>query len=263
MARGPLAALMGLGMLSFIVPAYNEQLLIGATLGALHAAAGALREPYEIIVADDASTDETAAIARAHGAQVVSVSHRQIARTRNAGARRARGEFLFFVDADTLVPPAVVLEAVHLMRRGAVGGGCVFHLDGQLPLWARILRALAVPVMRRAKLVGGCALYCTQDAFRAVGGFDERYYAAEELVFIAALKRRGRVMIPKACVTTSGRKLRALPARAVLATLVRLTLGGPDCFRTRDGLDVWYGPRQPDLEVPPNPSACCPGESPR
>src|SRR5262249_60052871 len=83
-------------MLSFIVPAYNEQLLIGRTLGALHAAAGALREPYEVIVADDASTDETAAIARAHGAQVVSVNHRQIAATRNAGARRARGELLFF-----------------------------------------------------------------------------------------------------------------------------------------------------------------------
>src|SRR5262249_51904043 len=77
------------GMLSFIVPAYNEQLLIGRTLGALHAAAGALREPYEVIVADDASTDETAAIAHAHGAQVVSVNHRQIAATRNAGARRA------------------------------------------------------------------------------------------------------------------------------------------------------------------------------
>ena len=59
-------------MLSFIVPAHNEQLLIGHTLGALHAAGQALREPYEVIVADDASTDETGAIARAYGAQVVS-----------------------------------------------------------------------------------------------------------------------------------------------------------------------------------------------
>src|SRR5581483_1864344 len=128
----------GAGMLSFIVPAYNEALLIGRTLGALHAAAGAVGEPYEIIVADDASTDATAAIAQAHGAQVVSVSHRQIAATRNAGARRARGEFLFFVDADTLLPTAAVSEAVHRMRRGAVGGGFVFRIDGRLPLWTRI-----------------------------------------------------------------------------------------------------------------------------
>jgi glycosyltransferase involved in cell wall biosynthesis len=235
-------------MLSFIVPAYNEQLLIGRTLAALHAAGGALREPYEVIVADDASTDETAAVARAHGAQVVSVSHRQIAATRNAGARRARGEFLFFADADTLVPAAAVGEAVRAMRGGAAGGGCVFRVEGRLPLWARILCPLAVPVMRRVKKVGGCALFCTRDAFRAVGGFDEAYYAAEELVFTAALKRRGRFVVPKACVTTSGRKLRTLPAREVLATLFRLVLGGPDRFRKREGLEVWYGPRQPDPE---------------
>jgi glycosyltransferase involved in cell wall biosynthesis len=239
-------------VLSFIVPAYNEQFLIGRTLDALHAAAGALREPYEVIVADDASTDETAAIARAHGAQVVSVSHRQIAATRNAGARRARGEFLFFVDADTLVPAAAVGEAVHFMQRGAVGGGCVFRIDGRLPLWTRILYPLAVPVMRRAKVVGGCSLFCTHDAFRAVGGFDERYYAAEEVAFIAALKRRGRFVIPKACITTSGRKLRTLPAREALAPLFRLVLAGPDRFRSREGLEVWYGPRQADPEEPPN-----------
>jgi len=239
-------------MLSFVVPAYNEQLLIGRTLGALHAAAGALPEPYEVIVADDASTDETAAIARAHGAQVVSVSHRQIAATRNAGAYRARGEFLFFVDADTLVPAAAVGEAVHVMRRGAVGGGCVFRVDGRLPLWARIVCPLAVPVMRRAKLVGGCALFCTHDAFLAVGGFDETYYATEELAFTAALKRRGRFVIPKACVTTSGRKLRTLPTREALTLLFRMLLGGPDRFRRREGLDVWYGPRQPDPEESPN-----------
>jgi glycosyltransferase involved in cell wall biosynthesis len=241
-------------MLSFIVPAHNEQLLIGRTLDALHAAAQALRETYEVIVADDASTDETAAIARAHGAQVVSVNHRQIAATRNAGARRARGELLFFVDADTLVPVAAVGEAVRAMRRGAVGGGCVFRFEGRLPLWARILYPLAVPVMRLAKLVGGCSLFCTHDAFRAVGGFNEEYYAAEEVAFIAALKGRGRFMIPRACVTTSGRKLRTLSAQEALALLVRVALGGPDWFRRREGLEAWYGPWPPDPEWSPNTS---------
>ena len=47
-------------MLSFIVPAYNEELELPATLSAIHAAAAAHREPYEIIVVDDASTDATA-----------------------------------------------------------------------------------------------------------------------------------------------------------------------------------------------------------
>src|SRR5262249_27480034 len=134
----------------------------------------------------DASTDETAAIARAQGAQVVSVNHRQIAATRNAGARRARWEFLFFVDADTLVPAAAVGEAVYAMRRGAVGGGCVFRFDGRPPLWIRILYPLAVPVMRRVKLVGGCSLFCKHEAFLAVDGpRGERFLAPQHLLAAA------------------------------------------------------------------------------
>ena len=74
-------------MLSVIVPAYNEELLIGRTLRALRAAGGALGQPFEVIVVDDASTDRTAAIAAEHGARVLSVHNRQIAATRNAGAR--------------------------------------------------------------------------------------------------------------------------------------------------------------------------------
>src|SRR5206468_11328581 len=95
----------GTAMISFIVPAHNEELLIGQALSALLKAAQANREFFEIIVVDDASTDRTAAIAREHNVRVISVNHRQIAATRNAGARQARGEYLFFVDADTLATP--------------------------------------------------------------------------------------------------------------------------------------------------------------
>jgi glycosyltransferase involved in cell wall biosynthesis len=105
-------------VLSFIVPAHNEERLLGRTLLAIHAAARALGECYEIVVADDASTDATAAIARAHEAIVVAVSHRQIAATRNAGARQALGDLFFFVDADTLVTRAAVRAAVRAVRGG-------------------------------------------------------------------------------------------------------------------------------------------------
>ena len=78
--------------ISFIVPAHNEAQLLGQTLTALHAAAHAADVSYEIVVADDSSTDRTAAIASAHGATVVHVAHRQIALTRCVGgARHAAG----------------------------------------------------------------------------------------------------------------------------------------------------------------------------
>ena len=77
-------------MTSFIVPAHNEEAWVGRCVSAIHSGLESLAEPYEIIVVDDASSDATASIARQQGAQVIRVEHRQIAATRNAGARQAR-----------------------------------------------------------------------------------------------------------------------------------------------------------------------------
>lgn len=59
---------------------------------------------------------------------------REIRRT----AEAAVGEWLGFVDADTLVNPGVVAEAVKAMRGGAVGGGSAFRFDGRLPPYGRV-----------------------------------------------------------------------------------------------------------------------------
>ena len=90
-------------MISFIVPAHNEEAWVGRCVSAIRNGVESLGQPHEIIVVDDASSDATAAIARKQGAQVVRVEHRQIAATRNAGAQQSRGDILFFVDADTLL----------------------------------------------------------------------------------------------------------------------------------------------------------------
>src|SRR5262252_6268199 len=57
------AALLPPSMLSFVVPAHNEQACLGRTVQAIHAAARATGRPYEVIVVDDASTDATAEVA--------------------------------------------------------------------------------------------------------------------------------------------------------------------------------------------------------
>ena len=129
----------GQSVITFIIPAHNEELLLDRTISALHAAAGAMHQRYEIIVVDDASTDETTSVAAGFGARVISVHHRQIAAARNAGAAQAQGDLLLFVDADTHVPQAVVCAAVHAMRSGAVGGGARARFDGRVPIYGRIL----------------------------------------------------------------------------------------------------------------------------
>ncbi len=232
--------------ISFIIPAYNEERLLGRTLSAIDEATRRLGEAIEVIVVDDASTDGTAAVAHAHGARVIPVRRRQIAATRNAGAREAAGEMLVFVDADTIVIEATVRAAIAAMRGGAVGGGSAFRLDGRLPRYGRVLLAVMVPLFRVVGLASGCFLFCTSEAFRAVGGFDERLFVAEEAVMSRALRRQGRFVILRESVTTSGRKLRTHSGREILGMLLRVVLAGPKALRRRDSLDIWYGERRVD-----------------
>ena len=133
-------------MLSFIVPAYNEELELPSTIEAIHNAALATARPsgrgkdrqHEIIVVDDASTDWTAKVAQEVGAKVVSINRRQIAAARNAGARAALGEILFFVDADTRINQKHVSGAIAALEQGCAGGGARIEIGGKVPLWASI-----------------------------------------------------------------------------------------------------------------------------
>jgi GT2 family glycosyltransferase len=160
--------------------------------------------------------------------------------------REARGKWLIFVDADTVVTSEVVQAAVAAMRAGAVAGGCDVRFEGRLPLYSRALIAAAMPLYQALGLAAGCFMFCTRDAFDAVGGFDETLFAAEEAVLSRALHRQGRFVILREHVVTSGRKLRAHSAREVLGGLLRLALGGRRAMESREGLEIWYGERRKD-----------------
>ena len=229
--------------LSFIVPAHDEAALIGGTLAALHAAARTLGLDYEIVVVDDASTDATAAIATAAGARVGPVAYRHIAATRNAGARAARGERLVFVDADTRVDAVVVGAALAALEGGAVGGGTAVRLDGAS--WhERLVAAVLMRAFRWTRIAPGCFLFCTRAAFEAAGGFDEGWYAAEDIALSRALGRQGRFAILRTPVHTSDRKLRTFGLYAHVRLLLRLLLRGPRVLRSREHLALWYDKRR-------------------
>jgi glycosyltransferase involved in cell wall biosynthesis len=240
-------------LVSFIIPAWNEEALLGATLDALLKAAKTLAVPYEIVVADDGSTDKTAEIGRAKGARVVAVSRRQIAATRNAGACAATGDGLIFVDADTLVTPEAVRAALSALQAGAVGGGCAIQFEGRVPAYARVLLPVFSKLYRAAGLAAGCFVFCRRDAFEAIGGFDETLFASEECVLSWALRRHGRFVVLREHVVTSSRKLRTYSGWEILVALWRLTRRGPHSLRDRHDKDIWYGPRRPDPDLPTKP----------
>jgi glycosyltransferase involved in cell wall biosynthesis len=227
-------------MISFVVPAHNEQACLGRTLQAIHEAARATGEPYEVIVADDASTDATAEVARTAGAIVVPVNNRQIAATRNAGGRAARGERLFFVDADTVIRPKVVAAALRHMDRGAAGGGAPARFEGPVPLYAHLIMWWFGLLMRLGGMTGGAFMFCTREAFKATGGFDERLFGAEDAAMCWALKREGRFVVLWRTVLTSGRRVRGTKGIRVLASLMRMGFM-PRMLRDRSSVQkIWY-----------------------
>jgi len=228
-------------MISFIVPAYNEELEISSTIAAIrHAAATGTAQPYEIIVVDDASADATVEIAVQAGAQVISIERRQIAAARNAGARSAQGEYLFFVDADTRINRAHVVEAIGALEAGYAGGSARVVTDGVIPLWGRVLLRTFCAVYFGFNLGAGAFLFTTRRNFDAVRGFDEQYLIGEEVYFSLALKKLGRFKVLREPILTSGRKLRMYSARQILANSFTVILGGPRVARSRAKLYLWY-----------------------
>jgi len=231
-------------VLSFVVPAHEEEALVGAAVRSIHDAARPLGERYEVIVVDDAST-----AARA-GARVVPVALRQISAVRNAGAAVALGDALFFVDADTRVNEAVVRAAAAALAEGAVGGGATVRFDGPLPRHVAWFLRPAMWCYHRFRLAAGCFLFSSRAAFEAAGGFDASIFAGEEVELSRALGRRGRFVILDEWVVTSARKLRTHSTRELLGTLAKLAVLGRRGVRDRRRLDVWYAPRRPDPGAP-------------
>ena len=227
--------------LSFVVPAHNEEHELPETLRGIRSAAGSTRETYEIIVVDDASTDATDAIAHQAGARVVSINRRHIAAARNAGGRAARGEFLFFVDADTRIAPAHVAKALEALAEGSSGGSARLTMDQPLPWWGKTaLRIFSAIYFAIGRLGAVAILFTRRTSFETIGGFDEQYFAGEEVYFSLALKSLGRFKILREPVVTSARKLRMHSPGSVLAQFFFVCLSGPSAVRTRDKLALWY-----------------------
>lgn len=238
-------------MLSFVVPAYNEEHELPATLAAIRHAADSVAQPYEIVVVDDDSTDATAEIARNAGARVVPVRRRQIAAARNAGAQAARGDILFFVDADTRIARSHVSEAVEILGAGGAGGGARVAIGEEIPRWAEVFVYLFSKIYFAANLGAGAFLFTSRDFFERAGGFDEQYFAGEEVYFSQALKKLGRFTLLSEPVVTSGRKLRIYSGRQILLRSIQIVFGGKGAVRSRAKLDLWYGgKREGNLTAP-------------
>lgn len=239
--------------ISVIVPAFNEEKLLGASLTEIKSAARAFEKrgwEFELIVCDNNSTDGTAEIARAAGAKVIFEPVNQIARARNAGASIATGDWLIFVDADSRPSPGLFDDVAAQIESGkCLAGGATIQMD-QWSFTGQIITWLWIWISRFLHYMAGSFIFVEAVAFRQIGGFSDKLFAAEELDLSKRLKRLAReqgrriVILRRHPLTTSARKLRLYTPRELLGFFVRASLNQRAMLTSAEKAHLWYDGRR-------------------
>ncbi|WP_412067467.1 TIGR04283 family arsenosugar biosynthesis glycosyltransferase [Rubrivirga sp. IMCC43871] len=198
--------------ISVVLPTLDEATAIGATLTSIAAQPG----PWDAIVADGGSTDDTAERARAAlaGVQIVD-AERGRARQMNAGAARATGDVLLFLHADTRLPGGAFDAVRTALTDPLAVAGCfrtTFDHDerGDFgPIGRTFMRLWEARLwMRWHRLAfGDRALFVRREVFEAVGGFPDQPIF-EDLDAVRSVRRLGRFVFLDAEVVTSARRYR-------------------------------------------------------
>ncbi len=175
-------------MLSIIIPTFNEEKLLPLLLKSLKEQTF---NDYEIIVADNNSTDTTRSIALKAGAKVVEGG--LPARGRNNGAKVARGEWLLFLDADVILPPDFLEKATAEIKESTLTAvSCLIN-----PLSDRIVDKFLHGVVNLylqatknflAHAPGFC-IFAKKEVHQLVGGFNEKIKLAEDHDYVLRISK--------------------------------------------------------------------------
>lgn len=189
-------------MISVIIPTFNEERALPATLEHLLKLPG----EFEVLLVDGGSQDETVALASGMAGVTVLHAHKGRATQMNAGAATARGEWLLFLHADTLLPADALLRLNALERELSVEAGGFLHrfsgTDWRLRMisWMDNFRC-----MRTRIIYGDQAMFVRRNLFQRLGGFPE-VPILEDVAFCEKLVRVTTPFLLAPPVTTDARK---------------------------------------------------------
>jgi glycosyltransferase involved in cell wall biosynthesis len=239
--------------ISVIVPAFNEEKLIAASLRVIRAAMDSFAQrgwTSEMIVCDNNSTDATADLARAAGAAVVFEPVNQIARARNTGAAAATGDWLVFVDADSHPTPELFAEVAQQIAAGrCLAGGCTVRFDERHFLVDCFTSGWNM-LSRSVRWMAGAFIFCERKAFVAVGGFNQDLFSSEEIDLSSKLKKlakeQGRevVILHHHPLVTSNRKLRLYSRIEILVFTIKILWSPRKTVTSRARCPYWYDGRR-------------------
>lgn len=199
--------------ISVVIPAHNEEALIGRCLASVREAEKRLGEAVEIIVCLNRCTDNTEQIAAGFGVILQEEPEANVARVRNRGLAAASGDILVTLDADTTMSANYLREVKRLLASGRYIGGAGLMVTDRLNLASILLGlVLVLPAFLLMRFSGGM-FWMTREAYAAVGGFDSGYLTGEDLQMWRALRRYARAqrqrfgLVTRAYLRTSARKM--------------------------------------------------------
>jgi len=240
--------------LSLVIPAYNEERFLPRLLDSVEAAAQRYAHgaaAVQVIVADNASTDRTAELARERGCNVVPVAKRSIAAARNAGFAAARGEIVGFVDADMQIHRGTFDAIERALASDRIVGGATGCTLERRSLGLAVTYALFIPMVWLTNFDTG-VVFCRRRDFEATGGYNESLRVAEDVGFLLALRRVGRMQgsrltrLRHVKAVASTRKFDEYGDWHYLTTIPRLAVGL--VLRRSASLEdierYWYEPRR-------------------
>jgi glycosyltransferase involved in cell wall biosynthesis len=239
--------------ISIIIPAFNEEKLLGETLAQIRTAAGVLAKTgweTELIVCDNNSTDRTAEIARAAGALVVFEPFNQISRARNSGAAAATGDWLVFMDADSHPSAGLFAEMAGEIQSGkCIAGGSTFRWDKKYFIHELFMPAINIG-WRWRRMLCGVFIFIETAVFRKLSGFSLEAFAGEELELSQRLKRLAKesgklfVILHRHPVVTSARRMGDYSALTPIKVLYCIIFHPHRYTTTREAAQRWYDGRR-------------------
>jgi rSAM/selenodomain-associated transferase 2 len=190
-------------MISVIIPAYNEEGVIGKTIQYLRSIADD-QFVAEIIVVDGRSTDNTVNESEQAGALVIKSLKKGRAAQMNEGARYAKGSILYFLHADSIPPTTFAVDIAEALKKD-FAMGC-YRLRFDVEHWFLKANAWFTRFDVNAFRYGDQSLFVSRKYFDRVGGFSEKHIVFEDYDIIKRLRRHGKFAILKKQVVTSARK---------------------------------------------------------
>lgn len=199
-------------LVSVIVPTLNEEKYVARTLRFLQNQLTP-RDQYEIIVCDSSSNDRTVEIARPLADQLVICKRMGAGYGRNFGAKQARGKYLVFLDADTLVTPHYIDGVINGLKKYVCCSGPISSYDAKDPK-SQFLYTWWDQQVRLSNLMGkplfpGFNVAVRRKNFEKLGGFYNFNALSEDHDFSLRVAKMGKTgFIPEMAVSTSSRRLK-------------------------------------------------------